>query len=573
MLEPVAALPGRGIVDATIVAQTSRGERIYQIFEYASDFDLVETDPASGAHRIFRSPLHEGGGTLAAGDDGKIYVGTHPDGHVLRFDPATLQFTDLGRVGNEQYVWALEPDRVGHIYAGTYPGGKLFRIEEASGAVSDLGRVAPPEDEYARTLALADDRRSLFVGVGSARADVLSFDLGTGATRSLMSGSDQPGVAELYHAAGGAIFARVGAKTYAVGSSGATLVAAAPPAQALQLADGGRVQLTNDGIMLARASGSREIPSTYRGEHLEAFRLAAGPDGKVYASTILPAYLERIDAPGNDATTIGYIGGGEVYSFEALDGILFMGMYYGAAQTPILAYDARRPYGPENPKLVHYNGEDPSWRPLASTQLEGHVYFGSQPGYGASGGHLVSVDATALTASDLGIPVAGQSVTSLAGWHGALVGGTSDLAGVGATATNADAALFVFDPAQRRTTFQTVPIPGARRMTDFVVHGDTLFGIANTELFAYDLANRRVLFSKRFELGIPLSNCAGLAADGAMYGASNSGIFRVDPENGNIALVVAAAAPAAPLTIGFAIVGNELYVASRTVILRYRIGS
>jgi streptogramin lyase len=570
-LEAVATLPGRGTVDATIVARTPAGERIYQIFEYATDFDLVETDPTSGAHRVFHNGLHEGGGTLALGSDGKIYVGTHPGGHVLRFDPGSSQFTDLGRLGTEQYVWSLEPDRAGHIYAGTFPGGKLFRIDERAGSVDDLGRVAPAQDEYARTLALSDDGRTLYVGVGSVRADVVAVDLGTRATHSLMGGASSAGVADLYRASDGAIFAKVGAATYAVTAGGATRVAAPPAPRSPTLADGRKVTPTNDGLMLAGADGAHDIPSTYRGERLEAFRLTAGPDGHVYASTILPAYLERLDPGGGDAATLGYIGGGEVYSFEVSGPELFMGMYYGKVQTPILAFDTRRAYDASNPKLLHFAGEDPSWRPLASARApDGNVYFGSQPGYGALGGHLVDVDANASAASDLGIPVAGQSITSLAAWHGTLVGGTSDLAGVGAVASNADAVVFLFDPASRRTTFQAVPIPGAQRMTDFVVRGDTLYGLANTEIFAYDLAKRKVLYSTRFAVGNPLSNCAGFGPDGAIWGASSSGIFRIDPATGNVTL---AAAAQSPLSIGFAIVGNDIYVASRTTILRYRIGS
>ncbi len=94
--------------------------------------------------------------SLARGEDGALYVGTGPGGHVMRFAPngARTTYFETG----QKYVWALA--FVGKtLYAATGPLGKLYAIEAAG-----KGKVVL-DARAAHLSALATDGKgTLFVG-------------------------------------------------------------------------------------------------------------------------------------------------------------------------------------------------------------------------------------------------------------------------------------------------------------------------------------------------------------------------------------------------------------------------
>src|SRR5690606_25617205 len=81
------------------------------------------------------------GVTIAS--DGKVYMGTHYDGHLYQYTPGSDQLVDLGQLGQETHIWTIVAGTNGKVYVGTYPNAHVFEYDPIANRVHDLGRVHP----------------------------------------------------------------------------------------------------------------------------------------------------------------------------------------------------------------------------------------------------------------------------------------------------------------------------------------------------------------------------------------------------------------------------------------------
>jgi streptogramin lyase len=111
--------------------------------------------------------------------DGRVYVGTYPNAHLYRYDPATGTVTDLGQpIPGEAVIYGLTADQSGNVYAGTYPTAHAFKYDAATGQVTDYGSLDPVQ-QYARSTVYDPDHNKLFVGVSTPNARLLRIDVET----------------------------------------------------------------------------------------------------------------------------------------------------------------------------------------------------------------------------------------------------------------------------------------------------------------------------------------------------------------------------------------------------------
>ena len=102
---------------------------------------------------------------LAVSDSGDVYIGSTPNGHLLKYTPhredeqplrvkEPCEVTDLGPAVRGESILALTiARREGAIYGLTFPNAHLFRFTLATGTSADLGVVASraPEGEKFET--------------------------------------------------------------------------------------------------------------------------------------------------------------------------------------------------------------------------------------------------------------------------------------------------------------------------------------------------------------------------------------------------------------------------------------
>ena len=101
---------------------------------------------------------------LAFGKDGKLYVGTSPDGRVYAVEPGGKSTTFFDP--KEKYIWALAFDPSGNLIVATGAEGRVYRVDP-KGAVTTLLQTAETH-----VLSLAVDARGT-VFAGSAPSGIL----------------------------------------------------------------------------------------------------------------------------------------------------------------------------------------------------------------------------------------------------------------------------------------------------------------------------------------------------------------------------------------------------------------
>lgn len=206
--------------------------------------------------------------SLARGPDGALYVGTGPNGRVVRFDGQGRRttFCETG----EKYVWALA--WVGHtLYAATGPLGRLFAIDAA-------GKGKPVLDARAAHLsALATDGQgTLFIGA-AGRGIVYAWK--DGHARVLLEAPEK--------------------EIRALAWDGRALYAAALSAPPVTIDDGSVDPAAGEG---QRSIVYRIVPDSSAATFWTApqgliYALAARSDG-LYAATGSRAALYRVDTRG-----------------------------------------------------------------------------------------------------------------------------------------------------------------------------------------------------------------------------------------------------------------------------------
>ena len=145
---------------------------------------LVRVNVETGEATQFASPVfEEGAWACCLGADGRVYLGTigsHGPSHVLRFDPATDEFIDLGcPAESERYIWTFSPTSDGMIYGGTHGNAKLVEIDTATGALRDLGRLSET-DEYSRFTWYGEADRTVYAMIMFVDQHIVAWSRASG---------------------------------------------------------------------------------------------------------------------------------------------------------------------------------------------------------------------------------------------------------------------------------------------------------------------------------------------------------------------------------------------------------
>ena len=579
----IASFQGLGgmVASTAAPAPTPGSERIYASYLYDdSTLDVVAIDPDTGAAEVFHNPVRGefGARNIAVGPDGDVYLGTLPHAHFLHLDRKAHRLVDLGQPSkDEEYIWdvAFGADR--KLYGVTYPGCRLVRYDPATGKLSDLGKMDPTE-KYGRWIVGGHDGY-LYIGIGTAKANVAVYDTHTGEMREVLPKDAQiVGTAQTYLAVDRKVYATVGDRLFSLSGFTAREIPATEKVQAVNpdiLKDGRVVNLEPGGRMTVldpKTHRETRLKIAYDGEKLQLFRIGFGPDNVLYGSSILPIHFVKVDLTSRSIENVGHLGEGEVYSFLAHRKRLLMGTYAGMA--PLMSYDPAEKMKPAkdgNPALVDFAGSDWHWRPQAMIEGDdGVVYVGGTAGYGQLEGPLVAWDVPA-GAHGYGDLVHNQSVISLASWNGNIVGGTTTLGGGGSHPTEENARVFLWNEAGKKLRWSLAPVPAANSITDLITSKSGLiYGIAvgkeQNTLFTIDPQHQKVIARQTLPFHSVVYNGVASVNDGSVWGLAEEGVFRIDDRRHQATLV---AHSPEPITGGFALRGDSIYFVSGSDVYRF----
>jgi hypothetical protein len=561
-------------------------DTIYLSFgQYNAPLFLLAVNPDTGKMKQFNGPLSSEMGSwgFTIDQENRIYLGSYYHAHLLRFDPKTEEWDDLGQPGGEgeSFICRITTAPDGKIWGGTYPSAKLFSYDPKTGMSEDFGRMDP--DQFYCYPTAAEDG-FIYCAIQFEKMDIVVFDPERKAITSLIPLEHRkPGRVSFVKGKDGKIYSKLSSsdKWYLI-EGGERLVEISKseiPFPQESLPDGRMFHLIDENLLRIEnplTKEKKEIPLQYEAAGSYIFVVSTGPDEKIYGSSMLPLRLFVYDPHTQSLTNLGKAAyaGGEIYSMGSLNGKLYLCSY---PEARLSVYDPQKPlrFGDKedsNPRDLGPIGNE-QYRPRTMIAgPHGRVYIGSYPDYGLLGGAISVYDPKKNEKRVYRHIVQNQSIASLAYIEkfDLIAGGSSIRGGTGTHAIEKEAKLILWDPKEERKIFEIVPVPEAKAILSLAVTVDgMLYGITDNEkVFVFDSERREV--KKIFDLGFkePRGISLQLGPDLRLYGLAKEAIFFIDPRNDQISLVLS---PPVPIHSGMAMLGRKIYFGSNANLWEFEI--
>lgn len=566
--------------------KTGERDTIYLSFgQYKAPLFLLAVNPDRGEMRQFNGPLSSemGAWGFTVDLENRIYLGSYYHAHLLRFDPKTERWDDLGQPGgeSESFICALTTAPDGKIWGGTFPSAMLFSYDPKSGKSENFGRM-DPEQFYCYPTAGEDGL--IYCAIQFAKTDIIVFDPKSQAKNSLIPlDGRKPGRVSLIKGNDGKIYARLSPSDQWFRIEGREKLVEVTksdiPFPVPGLPDGRKFQLIENKFLRIQNPSTKEentISLEYEASGTFIFIVGLGPDGRIYGSSMLPLRLFVYDPKEGLLTNLGRaaFANGESYSIGTLTDKLYLCSYPGAR---LSVYDPKRPlrFGPnegDNPRDLGPMGEDQD-RPRAMIAgPHGMIYIGSYPDYGQFGGAISVYDPKTGKKRVYRHIVQNQSMASLAYIEkfDLIAAGSSVRGGGGTRAVEKEAKLILWDPKEEKKVFEIIPVSGAKTILSLAATIDgRLYGTTDNEkVFVFDTEKREIqkVFDLEFKDPIEISLQPG--PDGKLYGLSKEAIFFIDPKDDRLSLLVKSPVP---ITSGMAILGRKIYYGSDANLFEFEI--
>ncbi len=565
--------------------KTGTTDTIYLSFgQYKAPLFLLAVNPDTGQMRQFNGPLSSemGSWEFTVDHENRIYLGSYQNAHLLRFDPKTEKWEDLGQPAgeSESFICKITTARDGKIWGGTFPSAKLFSYDPKTGVSENFDRMDPDQFYCYPT---AGDDGLIYCAIQFAKTDIVLFDPEKKTKKSLIpSESRKPGRMNLVKGIDGKIYVKPSTSDQWFRIEGERLVeisksdipfppSGLPDGRTFSLIDGNLLRIENP-----LTKERKEIPVRYEAAGAYIFVVGAGPDGKIYGSSMLPLRLFVYDPGSESLVNLGKASQatGEVYSVGFLDGKLYLCSY---PEARLSVYDPTKPFRfgdteDANPRDLGPMGGE-LYRPRAMVAgPQGNVYIGGYPDYGLLGGAISVYDPKKNEKRVYRNIVRNQSIASLAYMDklDLISAGSSVRGGTGTRAVEKEAKLILWDPKVERKTFETVPVPGAKTLLSIAVAANgMLYGITDNEkIFVFDPEKKEI--RKVFDLGFkePTEIALQPGPDSRLYGLAKEAIFYIDPTDDRVFLL---AKPRIPIHSGMAILGRKIYFGSGANLWEYEI--
>jgi outer membrane protein assembly factor BamB len=567
------------IVWGAYVGPGREGKRdtIYLSFgQYNAPLFLLAINPDTGQTRQFNGPLSSEMGSwgYTVDHENRIYLGSYYQAHLLRFDPKTEEWEDLGQPGgeSESFICKITTGRDGKIWGGTFPSAKLFSFDPKTGVTQNYGPIDPDQFYCYPT---AGDDGLIYCAIQFEKADIVVFNP-EGQTKTSLIPYDnrKPGQVNVVKGKDGRIYIQLSnSKRWFRIERGEELNEASPsdiPFPEAGLPDGRQFQLIDERFLRIEnplTKEKKEIPLQYDASGSYIFVVGTGPDKKIYGSSMLPLRLFVYDPETRSLKNLGRAAkmSGEVYSLESFDGKLYLCSY---PEGRLSVYDPKRPlrFGEEidsNPRDLGSLGEG-VYRPRTMIAgPHGKIYVGGYPNYGMRGGAISVYDLKQIEKRTYRHLIQNQSIVSLAyiPHLELIIAGSSVRGGTGTRAIEKEARLILWEPKEEWKIAEITPVPGARTILSLAVTtGGIVYGITDHgRVFSFDPERFEVI--NIFDLGLkgPIETSLQLGPGGKLYGLAREAIFAIDPKDDQVSLV---AKPLVPISSGMAMLDRKIYFGS-----------
>jgi len=496
-----------------------------------------------------------------------LYAGSCYTGHLHRFDPTHGRLEDLGAINPAAHELACFPCSMdehpdGTLYLGSYNGCDLTRFDPATGIFTNFGRMDDTEMYF---YVQCGEDGTVAGRVANTHPYVMAFDPTTGARRAVGSAADAPAGAppnRLIKGIDGLLYLTSHAGAFRISGLETIPVTAAPAPKPVEALPEGTTYRWLDAdvfayrrLELTEPSGEvRVLDLDWEGDGSDLFCCHAGPDGKLYGTSMMPEHLYSYDPRSEDLIDHGTCctTDGEAYSFGNLHGKLYIASY---PSTKLSVYDPAKPYcfgtdAEANPRQVG-SPDHVANRPRSLVAgPAGKVWLASQPNSGQWGGSLAWYDPnTGQFGSHIDIlpDCRCESMTYLAD-EGLLLVGFSIEGGTGTHPRTEQAGLVLWEPARDAEVWRGDFGLNIYAVTDLCAVGDGMayaliirndaekhLGLYLLDLRTKTISDHRVLTSPPHGESL-WSSQSLFRHHGFIYGATQRGVFRAPLGTSEVAM-------------------------------------
>lgn len=516
---------------------------------------------------------------------GKVYIGSCCDGTMYEFDVQSEKLHLLGRPSpTETYIWVLTEGPDGIIYGGTYGNCRLVGYDPKKKKLLDLARLDPTE-QYVRAIEATEDG-FIYTGIGTSKADLCAYEIATGKVFHLINESDRgPGTGHVEKDSNGKCYGvcptKSGVKYYRIEGPKAFEIEKSemPPRRPIQFEDHSELDHIDENTQTLhfRTPGQdseRNVHFTQHASGTTLFCLVAGPDKKIYISSILPLYLSSLDPETGKSKLYGRVDGAEVYSFLNHKGKLWMAAYPGGI---LSCYDPSKPWNPArdssgNPRMLP--GDNTYiHRPFKMIEAPDQemILIGGIPDYGMVGGSLVVFNPdTCKKEAEYRNIIESHSIKGLClTADGMVCGGSSTEGGGGAHILQNDAEIFLWDYKTRKKVFSIVAVPGTQSVSDLILGPDKMiYGLADQYIFVFDPVKREIIHVEESIYGQPAFNALTLSPKGNVLALLGSDVVEILPETYETKSI---AHYSEQITAGVVIVGGSMYFGCKSHLIGFKL--
>ncbi|MGC5772595.1 PQQ-binding-like beta-propeller repeat protein [Paenibacillus pabuli] len=464
---------------------------------------LWEYSPVThGAVQVAQFEGQSVSNSITTDEQGRVYVGTYPDGKVWQYDPATKQVRDYGRVIgalDQEYVRSIAYQG-GYIYAGT-AHEQIVRVDLATGEKTNIAAALAVKNDTVYDLSTIDNRYlfARYTDGSGIPGEGYIYDTTTGSWLDV----ELPQVAGLHatNSVDGKLYYMSEKKlktfdlsTHQVEETGMTYESGFRGADWVEFQNNselpGKTLVTvryDGGVAMLNIDTKKVIvkPPIIPGLPGVVNRLQSVSDTQLI-TTGSQARSSLVDLETMTAKPFSI---GQADSVYPVGNKVYMGVY---PEGGLYVYDLNQEPGSTNPQRLAVLGNDQE-RLVHMSEGDGKLFISTISGYGTLGGSLTVQDTVTGETKVHRNVVQNQSVLSTAYVDGKIFGSTTIRGGLGSTPSEQEAKIFVWD------------VQNEQKITEFTLDIPELID----PIFIGDLS---------------------LGPDGLIWGASYEYIFAIDPD-------------------------------------------
>lgn len=567
-----------------------------------------------------------GSWSVLTASDGTVYVGVYNNGHLYRWLPESETLLDVGKATpSSLYLWDLEEDAEGRIWGGTYPEAELFSYDPELDEFTNHGRLG--DEQYARSVAVLGD--SVYAGLGSTEPRIIVHDIATGARDEIALPTEHQDNEFVYEleARQHLLFARLtpgnttlvydtkrGEWIDGLGATSFGTVSPAGPDGAVYFIDAQQQLRSYDletgeiadtgvgGFLPARGFGWVELDGAeYPGQTLTFMyqtgeivgfnpgtgatrtelsevvsapikiqSIGLGPDGRVYSGGYMYEGIAAYDPATGETHTFPRGDVGQVEGMLAHAGELYLGSY---TRANLHRFDPEQAWaGGTNPEHLGSLEALHQDRPFAWTSVGSLIATGTVPGYGHLGGVLALYDPADETLETFPDVVEDQSIVSLTAIDDTIYGSTSIYGGLGSVPTADTGRVFAWDVDTRSKLWEVELSPEAEAITAIEAGPDgSLWAVDMGVLYELDPATGEVMRSSTLTPYVWHAASVWVNADlkfnseGSLFALSRGTVLRIDRDTLRTRTLATGAT-----NYSLAVDGNDVYFARSDELVRVR---